>query len=357
MGSIVFIIGGMQRDGAERVISILADDFLKRNWEVYIITLLNENIEYDIDNQINIINLCGKNTSYLSRTPYWIFNLRKEIKKIRPTIMVSFVARINVLSLIATIGVKCRKVISERNDPKFDGRSIVTKYATYITYQMADCIIFQTKRAQNSFLNSIIKKSTVILNPIIVQTKAVSPEKRNKKIVNIGRLEKQKNQRLLIEAFRIVYEKFPEYKLYIYGKGSLEPELKVLTKKIGLENAVLFPGSYMDIHYKISDAQLFVLSSDYEGLSNALMEAMMMGLPCISTECAGSDEIIKNGENGVLVPVGNKNKLARAMIELIENEEKRNKIGLEAIASSESFLEQNIICEWRSAIENTTIYS
>ena len=222
---------------------------------------------------------------------------------------------------------------------------------------MADCIIFQTKRAQNSFLNSIIKKSTVILNPIIVQTKAVSPEKRNKKIVNIGRLEKQKNQRLLIEAFRIVYEKFPEYKLYIYGKGSLEPELKVLTKKIGLENAVLFPGSYMDIHYKISDAQLFVLSSDYEGLSNALMEAMMMGLPCISTECAGSDEIIKNGENGVLVPVGNKNKLARAMIELIENEEKRNKIGLEAIASSESFLEQNIICEWRSAIENTTIYS
>ena len=83
MGSIVFIIGGMQRDGAERVISILADDFLKRNWEVYIITLLNENIEYDIDNQINIINLCGKNTSYLSRTPYWIFNLRKEIKKIR----------------------------------------------------------------------------------------------------------------------------------------------------------------------------------------------------------------------------------------------------------------------------------
>ncbi len=357
MNSIIFIIGGMQRDGAERVISILADDFLKRNWEIYIITLLNENIEYDIDDRINIISLCGKNTSYLMRTLYWIFNLRKKIKKIKPAIMVSFVARINVLSLIATIGIKCRKVISERNDPIFDGRSIVTRYATFITYQMADCIIFQTKRAQNCFPSSIRKKSTIILNPVVVQTKALSPAKRNKKIVNVGRLAKQKNQKLLIEAFRMVYEKFPEYKLYIYGKGSLEAELKLLTERSGLENAVLFPGSYMDIHYKISDAQLFVLSSDYEGLSNALMEAMMMGLPCISTECAGSDEIINSGENGVLVPVGNKDELARAMIELIENEEKRNRIGLEAIASSEFFSEQNIICEWRRAIENTTICS
>lgn len=117
-----------------------------------------------------------------------------------------------------------------------------------------------------------------------------------KKIVTVGRLTVQKNQKLLIESFSEVLKKYPNIILEIYGDGEKREELKYIIKTLGVSNNVIFKGNILNVHEAIADAGLFVLSSDYEGLSNALMEAMMMGLPCISTTCAGSDELISDGK-------------------------------------------------------------
>ena len=105
-------------------------------------------------------------------------------------------------------------------------------------------------------------------------------------------------------------------------------------------------GNVPNIHEQISDANAFVLSSDYEGLSNALLEAMMMGLPCISTDCAGSDEYINNYENGLLVPIGDKDALASAMLEVLENKELSSRLGNNARKASATFAKDNVLNRW-----------
>lgn len=139
-----------------------------------------------------------------------------------------------------------------------------------------------------------MSNATIIFNPISVSS--VSKNTNLKKIVTVGRLTVQKNQKLLIESFSEVLKKYPNIILEIYGDGEKREELKYIIKTLGVSNNVIFKGNILNVHEAIADAGLFVLSSDYEGLSNALMEAMMMGLPCISTTCAGSDELISDGK-------------------------------------------------------------
>lgn len=157
---------------------------------------------------------------------------------------------------------------------------------------MADKVVFQTKRVSSYF--PYLSNATIIFNPISVSS--VSKNTNLKKIVTVGRLTVQKNQKLLIESFSEVLKKYPNIILEIYGDGEKREELKYIIKTLGVSNNVIFKGNILNVHEAIADAGLFVLSSDYEGLSNALMEAMMMGLPCISTTCAGSDELISDGK-------------------------------------------------------------
>ena len=146
--------------------------------------------------------------------------------------------------------------------------------------------------------------SKIIPNPIIVNAYRVNPDRN--KIVTVGSLKEQKNQQLLIDAMSDVLLDHPTAKLTIYGEGPLRGSLEKQIAELCIEKSVLLPGQKNDIHEEIKNALFFVLSSDYEGLSNALLETMMMVIPCISTDCAGSDEYIENQINGLLVPVKNK---------------------------------------------------
>ena len=179
----------------------------------------------------------------------------------------------------------------------------------------------------------------------------LAKEAKEWKIVSVGRLDAQKNQKMLIDAFAKMKEKFPNYKLYIYGEGSLRTQLSKQIKMLGLSGNVILKGNVLDIHSQIADASMFVLSSNYEGLSNALLEAMMMGLPCISTNCAGSDEVIVDGINGVLVPVGNVDALSAAMIKIADDKSFAHRIGLVARNTAEVFKTENVMEQWISVIE------
>ena len=126
----------------------------------------------------------------------------------------------------------------------------------------------------------------------------------------------------------------------------------VLIAELGLSDCVHLPGSVSNIHEWIADAEIFVLSSNHEGLSNALCEAMLMGLPCISTNCAGSNEIIKNGKNGILTDVGDEEQLASAIVSLIEDKEKAARLGMEAQKTAELMSKDIVISQWEKMIES-----
>ncbi|MBY0158840.1 glycosyltransferase family 4 protein [Cytobacillus oceanisediminis] len=346
---IAFIIGSMGKGGAERVISILANRYASKGWEVDILMLLDDKCDYSLSNSINLIPIIKKGKSRFSQLPNWLSSIRKYVKNYKPNRIVSFVARINLITLLACLGLNQRILISERNDPAADGRSVFVRLSTYVLYSYSKAIVFQTKWAQSCFPKKIQKKGIIIPNPINVATGASKNKK--KKLVSVGRLSEQKNQAMLIDAFAKVNEEHPEYQLFIYGEGHLRDLLSQQINELHLNDKVFLPGTVTNIHEVISDAEIFVLSSNYEGLSNALLEAMMMGLPCISTNCAGSNEIIKDEVNGLLIPIGDTERLTDTINKLITNKDFSSQLGNEAKTTAKMFDSKIVINKWENVIE------
>lgn len=347
MKKIMFITGGMGRGGAERVISILANKLSQRNYEVYILQLLFSDCSYDIDLNVHRIDISKSSRNQILDTPRLIVATRKLVKTLKPDAIFSFMVSINIVSWIATRFLKCNFIAAERNDPSI-GRGKILQLLQKIVYANTNMTVFQTRRARDYFSQKIRNNSVIIPNPILVQQKA--SEEPSKKIVSVGRLEKQKNHKLLIDAFFEIHKSFPEYTLELYGEGSLRDELEKHVYELGITNSVIFHGSVKNIHHQISDAFLFVLSSDFEGQSNALLEAQMMGLPCISTNCSGSDEAIVDGENGLIVTVGNKDELVLAMKRVLSNRVLRDSLAYNASLSCKEYELDSVIEKWEALI-------
>ena len=346
---IVFIVTSMGRGGAERVVSILANYYASIGWRVHVVMLWHDILEYKLDDSIQIHRLSNNSGNPYIKIPSLVWRLRKNIKEIAPMAVVSFIAQNNIISYVATYGLGVRLIPSERIDPASMKRSKLFSNILNIVYANATVSVLQTERACNFFPEKVRKNSVIIYNPVTVKCRAKS--KREKIIVTAGRLEKQKNHKMLISAFENFHTYFSDYKLVIYGEGILRTELENLVKEKGLENAVFLPGVVSDIQEKEANAEMFVLSSDYEGMSNALMEAMAIGLPCITTDCAGSDELIENKKNGLIVKAGDAQGSLDAMLYMAQNREEAEAMGRAAHAFSSVFATENVITKWREIIE------
>ena len=347
---VVFFLGSMGSGGAERVVSIIANDYAVRGWSVDICILLKKEVSYQLNPTINVIDMTGKeNASRIKRSPAWIRKIRRYIIETNPATIVSFVARINLLVLLACAGMEKRIIISERNDPQFDGRGFLIRFFCSVLYPHAECIVFQTKRVKSYFSNAIQKKGRIIPNPIDVTVSATNTDVH--KLVTVGSLKEQKNHRMLINAFKSVLKVHPEMELYIYGEGYYREETEKIIRNLGLQSKVHLCGNRANVHEAIRDALIFILSSDYEGLSNALLEAMVIGLPCISTRCAGSDEYIIDKQNGLLVDVGDEKGMTKAIISLIEDEKKRKELAVEAKKVINDVGKETALRLWREVIE------
>ena len=346
---IVFVISAMTRGGAERVVSILANHYAEKEFDVSIVLLWHSTVEYELDSSVRIVNLSNDKIKPLIRIPSLTRRLRRYIKSLNSDAVVSFIAQNNLITYWASRGVNTRFIPSERIDPSAMKRNTLFEKLLAKAYAKSAVTVLQTERAKRYFPKAVQSNSIIIGNPISVKCEALGIRKN--KIVTAGRLTAQKNHKMLIEAFCEVHKNHPEYTLEIYGEGPLRAELEALVRDKGLDGAIFLPGNVPNLHERISDAKMFVLSSDYEGLSNALLEAMMMGLPCVSTDCSGSDEVIENGKNGLLIPVGDKEKLVEALTTLVENHEYRECLGARAKASVEKYKVENVIKQWTDVIE------
>ena len=342
---LVLLVHTMNRGGASKVLTLIANHYVEKGWKVTFIVQHAINL-YDMSPDISIIELGNEKGDYPKLK--FISYVRRYIKDNKPKTLLAFTNMINMMTIIAAAGLKVRVVISERNDIALAAEK--WKYfATKVLYKYSDMVVFQSKKVQSYFSKRTQDKSIVIVNPIEIKCSAA--ENRAKRIVSSGRLTEQKNQRMLINAFAKFHEDHPEYTLTIFGEGNLRDKLERQIKELGLENCVSLPGNVLNIHEEIADAEVFALPSNYEGLSNALLEAMMMGLTCVSTKCAGSTDVIRDHENGLLVDVGNENQMYDALKWLAEHRQECKQYGKTAALDAEMFKKDKILDKWDKILE------
>lgn len=355
MKKIVFCISSLRKGGAERVISILANKFSEK-YQTTILLFENSKIEYNINNSVKIIKLDKSKRRYniiTKKTRFfkYFWTMKSFFRKENPDYIVSFLPKPSFLSIL-TKNKKSKIIVSVRNDPKIEYNNLIDWNLMKWLYSKADGIVFQTKAVKMYFESLFKMNSKIIYNPIsddIIKFK-IPTKKRNKEIVSVGRLEKQKNFPLLINSFAKLDEKYNDYKLIIYGEGSKRKELEALIKKMNLGKRILLPGQVDNVQEKIVNASLFVLSSDFEGMPNCLIEAMALGIPVISTDCpcGGPGELIENEKNGILIDVGNEKALKKEIEKVLSDQVLSKKMSNNAINIKSYLNSERIFKEWES---------
>lgn len=334
---ITFFIASLQKGGAQRVLLNLANNFCREGYKVTIVTQYRYENEYELGEGIERVfsEITSEEVSN-SRIVNFIrrfVKLRKIWKRIKPDVIVSFIGKNNLMSIITSRFLNIPVIVSVRGEPHEEYASkYIWKIANFL-FKYADGVIFQTEMGKRAFVEKVQKRAVVLQNPL--NEKFIRPlytGERDNTIISVGRIDKNKNHRLLIEAFSDIAESYPSYKVIIYGEGESRSELEKLVKEKGLEEKVCLPGVIDDVEQMVERSKIFVLTSNTEGMPNALIEAMALGVPCISTDCpcGGPKELIVDGENGFLIPINDKALLTERLRMLIEDEELYKKISINA---------------------------
>lgn len=395
--NVIFCIKTMSGGGAERVISLLTSAAVKRNFDV---TLLithqkkSDSVLRDIDSGVNVISLpdeveknsvsgffrnilmlfsrflekAGKLISekLISKSlvlKYFAYNfnnicwMKKYFRKHSDSIVISFMYDAIFYSILS-VTKKNRLIISERGDPCQSLSSKTTVAFLKNEFRHADAFVFQSPDVKKWYEENTKVNGTVIFNPIKAGLPEAYTGERQKKIVNFCRISPEKNLILLFDAFELFHKIYPEYELYIYGdpvgNDSADYLDKVNNYLLTLEckEKVFILPSKKDIHEEIVDYAMFVSSSDFEGMSNSMLEAMALGLPCVCTDCpaGGARAVIKDGKNGLLVPVNDADALGNAMIKVASEQGLSEKLSLNAMKIRETQSLEKIVDKWEEII-------
>lgn len=343
--------------GAERQIVLLANEMAKRNHEVHLIVLCENNSHYHLLEQVNVHDATRNEGGGIFRIVKRFVAMRKYLRYIRPDVTISYNLQGAYFSLL--IGRKiCGKVLySERGDPYDDEYSGLLGVIRDVTCRHIDAFVFQSEGARDFFRLTKKQMSIIIHNSVTVpQDKYPMPVNRDKRIVTVGRLHPQKNPCLLVDAFALISKEYPEMMLDFYGDGPLKEKIQAKVNGLGLSDRIHLMESRKDIFDCIYKAQLFVLPSDYEGMPNALMEAMSLGIPCISTDCrpGGARTLIANGINGIIVPTGNPSALAEKISFVLDNPLVADGLAREARKLGQSHTNEFIFGKWESFLMSLT---
>lgn len=359
--NIVCYINKMNGGGAERVMSVLVNELSARGHHVHLVTDYTSTNEYAISPAVSRSSMEGEfkngdRGNVVARTVRRILKLRKICITEKIDIVISFIRENNYKALIATTFLKTKNMISVRIDPASAYHTKLQAFMAKFFYSQAEACVFQTEQALQWYPQRIQKHAKVIINPIDDKFYAYEePALRRKEIVSCGRLSTQKRFDLLIDAFAKVLPNRSEFHLTIYGDGEQREKLEKKVAEYGIESAVSLPGRNQDIGAAIHDSYTFVLSSDFEGLPNGLMEAMAMGLPIIATDCkgGGAKAIVQNESNGLLIPTGNVELMTRALDKYMGEEEFACRMGAEARKTAEQFKTKAVVDQWEAYAEET----
>lgn len=339
MEKIVFIIPDMPGGGTERVVALLANEYSRRGIPTAILLFAGNQRVYPLDSRIEVVSVGGPSGGSFRARLGRLRRMRQFYRENKYCQIWAFSAMGAVFSAVAALGQEHFFLVSERNDPnRYDHRRIRD-----LCYRLAKVVVCQTEDAANSFPAGIRRKSVVIPNPLESKEEPYTGE-REKRIVAVGRLNAQKNHKLLLRAFASFVASHGDYVLELYGQGELEAELKALAEELRIDKRVMFMGFSDHVLADIRTAAMYVLSSDYEGISNSMLEAMTLGLPVIATDCpiGGSRMYIRDGVNGLLVPVGDEAALGCAMGRIADDPALGERLGREAVKLREELMTAKI---------------
>ncbi|SHK25385.1 Glycosyltransferase involved in cell wall bisynthesis [Rubritalea squalenifaciens DSM 18772] len=350
---ICILIPSLKSGGAERVLSILASEFVKLGHDVDIVLTASDEVFYDLAEEVNVHKICYPYKGALSKVHASFrvaVRMRKVIKEVRPDCIVSFLEKYNELNLLCTRFLNVPVIVSDRNNPSADISSLRVFFKK-ATYSWAQGVVAQTTKSKETIQLLLNNKLPVhvIENPIREVIRYPNIERQNV-ILNIGRLVEQKGHEDLIRAFALLPDK--KWKLCILGEGYLRNSLEELISQMNLEGRVEMPGTQRNVDEYFARSSIFVLSSYFEGFPNALCEAMAAGLACVSTDCpTGPSELVNSKFNGLLTEVGNINDLACALRQLAEDEDLRSLYGSEASKIVSRLDSEEIAKQWLDFIQ------
>ena len=359
---IVFLYGNMQRGGAQRVISCLAAYCAQMGDEVTILTLDGDGSGYELDPSIRALGLdvAGDSANKLDSVRRFLATERKLwawMKAEKPDVVLAFSRKLTMQLLAVPYGDKaCSVICSERANPSFVEEKKMEAWLEKKALTRVDGFIFQTQRVSRLFPEKLQKIGAVIHNGLfsedIPEENTAFADRDHKAICAVGRLDNdQKAYDVMLDAFALFREKHPEHMLHIYGSGGSEAAIQAQAAALGLTDSVILHGNLPHVIGEIKDMGMFVMTSRFEGMPNALIEAMACGLPCVCTDCDfGPAELIRDGENGLLVPVDDAATIAAAMERIADDPALAEKLSHGALEIRQTHGRETICRQYRDYV-------
>lgn len=366
---VTLIISSLSGGGAERVMSLMANHWARSGWDVTLVTYeqtkdlappyeLDERVErvqLDYGPLVGAVPLASRlKLVGLYNVSRLVVSLRRFLRRHRPDVVISFLDLTNVFTLLATAGLALPVIVSERTDPHHHHIGRLNDALRRLTYPRAACVVTQSATALAYFSPAVRRHGQVVPNMVVTPPPAprrveASP---GKLLLALGRLEHVKGYDLLLRAFAGIAGRNPDWRLEIVGEGPQRAELERLRDQLGLADRVALPGRSNAVYDELRRADLFVLSSRFEGFPNALCEAMACGLPAVSFNCpSGPREVIRDGIDGVLVPPGDVAALAAALEALMQSEQRRATLAARAPEVMERFAVAKVMATWEAIID------
>lgn len=344
---LTFVTSTLHAGGAERVISLLANSFCQKGYEVEIVCINKHLVFYTIDEKVKVWFAEDEVESRsILKKMMW---LRKHINSEKPDVVIAFMLEVYCVTLASLIGVSVPVISSERIDPHFFGRA--KGLLRWLLLRRTTHLVVQTVRIKDFYSAKLQSRTTIIPNPVTDKVFSLTPTLKEKRIIAVGRLAYQKNYPMMFRAFAKVHHDFPDWQLVVYGNGPQKEEIRGVIERLGMEGHIILAGKSDHVVEEMNKSSLFVMSSDYEGMSNALLEAVCVGLPVISTDVSGAKDLITDGVNGYIVPVGNERALTLALSSMLSSPEKMDEMGRQSKALAPRFREEQIVGQWEELIK------
>lgn len=350
MNKILFVMNSFGGGGAERVSSILANWLSQRGYRIRIVALSAGKSRYEFRDEIETREA---KTVFGGKAGQVCF-LHKEIKEWDPDLIICLSLSGTYSLLLSGILKQYPVILSQRNDPESDVKGIIRKYLRDVAYKKARTVVFQTETAKQYFPKDVQAKSVIIYNPIMKDLPKWDSSCHKKRIINFCRLERQKNLPLLIDAFDEVNKRYPDYELWIYGNGSERDRIIEYSSMKSSADRIHIKPFTADIHKIVSESAIFVSSSDYEGISNSMLESLAIGIPVVCTDCpcGGAKQFISDGKNGFLCRPGDVNDMISKILYMIEHRDRTLIMAEKAMKIRETLREEKILQQWLHIIKN-----
>ena len=344
-----FIAHGLSNGGAERVESILANFLAQNGHEVLFIAALSAEKTYELDERVIYKHRPAKSNNMIIKLIQKNINVYRDIKNFKADVIISFLTNEAFLVGLTT---NAPIICTLRNDPYNYNNTSFKKIIRKYLFKISKKVVFQTIGAKNYFDEDIRSKGVIIGNPLKSDLPYWKDYPHEKWIITACRLEKQKNIPMMLESFAEFKKRFPEYCLKICGTGQLLNELESYAEELNIRDSVDFLGFQSDVHDIMARSEMFILTSDYEGVSNSMLEALSMGMPVVCTDSSpgGAATYINDGVNGVLIPVGDTKAFNNAMVKVISDTNFKKQISTEAVNIRNELDINRILEMWKSVI-------